>query len=484
MLFFVLLVGCILRLSFINKPEGLWNDEYVSWYVANTPFQEGFWQEVLKQCHMPLYYLYLKPFAHFSDLVLRLTSVVPSLLAIVVMYFVGKEYSKKLGLICATITSVLSFLIYYAQEVRFYSLLFLFSALALLATIKLIKNTSKKNILFYCISMILILLTHVLGGIFVLFNTSYVIYKKKCFSKKILLYIFGCAVLILPFGLNILKMLPSSQWWGHFSYTNILFLFSDYLSPILTNNINAPTVFFYNKSLALWMVLPLIVAFYPICIGMKKAKGLSLVSVLTVLAMFVLAISDKIVFITKYSIEILPILIFILALGFESLKKVGNILLAIFILIHLSAFFTPNYVTKTIRVEGNRIPAEIIKARNPQNVVFTYYEPNRFSRYVDLSGKNIYYISKINRFEYQKQPERILENIKNGETVSVVFLESVSFFDEDFINQNKDNAKIPEMFLTFSHIKNSLITELNKNFTDFKVDKLGAWTVISAKRLK
>ena len=211
MLFFVLLVGCILRVSFINKPEGLWNDEYVSWYVANTPFKEGFWQEVLKQCHMPLYYLYLKPFAHFSDLMLRLTSVVPSVLAIVVMYFVGKEYSKKLGLICATITSVLSFLIYYAQEVRFYSLLFLFSALALLATIKLTKNTSKKNIFFYCISMILILLTHVLGGIFVLFNTLYVVYKKKYFSKKILIYILDCVVFVLPFGLNILTMLPSSQ---------------------------------------------------------------------------------------------------------------------------------------------------------------------------------------------------------------------------------------------------------------------------------
>lgn len=482
MLFFVLLVGCILRLSFINKPEGLWNDEYVSWYVANTPFREGFWQEVLKQCHMPLYYLYLKPFTHFSDTVLRLTSVVPSLLAIVVMYFVGKEYSKKLGLICATITSVLSFLIYYAQEVRFYSLLFLFSVLALLATIKLIKNASKKNVVFYCISMILILLTHVLGGIFVLFNTLYVFYKKKCFSKKILLYVLSCAVFLLPFGLNILKMLPSSQWWGHFSYTNILFLFSDYLSPILTNNINAPTVFFYNKSLVLWMILPLIVAFYPICIGIKKAKGLSLVAVLTVLVMSALALNGKIVFITKYSIEILPILIFVLALGFESLKKVGNILFSFFVLIHLSALFTPNYVTKTVRVEGNRIPAEIIKARNPQNVVFTYYEPNRFSRYVNLSGKNIYYISKINRFEYQKRPERIFENIKSGETVSVVFLDSVSFFDEEFIKKQKNNPKIPEMFLTFSHIKNSLIAGLNKNFTDFRVDKLGAWTVISAKK--
>ena len=124
------------------------------------------------------------------------------------------------------------------------------------------------------------------------------------------------------------------------------------------------------------------------------------------------------------------------------------------------------------------------KARNSKNIIFTYYEPNRFFRYVDLSEKNIYYISKVNRFEYQEQPERILENIKASETVSVVFLDSVSFFDEDFVNKNKDNSKIPEMFLTFSHIKNSLIKDLNKNFTDFKVDKLGAWTVISAKKLK
>ena len=145
MLFLIAIAGLLLRLSFINKPEGLWNDEYVSWYVANTPFHEGFWQEVLKQCHMPLYYLYLKPFAHCSDLILRLTSVVPSVLAIFVMYFVGKECSKKLGIICVTLTSFLSFLIYYSQEVRFYSLLFLFSALALLATIKLVKNTNRKK---------------------------------------------------------------------------------------------------------------------------------------------------------------------------------------------------------------------------------------------------------------------------------------------------------------------------------------------------
>ena len=138
MLFFIILFGLLLRLSFINKPEGLWNDEYVSWFVANT--SEGFWQEVFKQCHMPLYYLYLKPFTQFSDIVLRLTSVIPGVIAVWIMYLTGREFSKKAALYSALITSVLSFLVYYSQEVRFYSLLFLFSALSLLYTVRVIKN--------------------------------------------------------------------------------------------------------------------------------------------------------------------------------------------------------------------------------------------------------------------------------------------------------------------------------------------------------
>ena len=88
-------LGLALRLINIDKPEGLWNDEYVSWFIASTPFNAGFGQEVLKQCHMPLYYLYLKPIANFNDVILRLSSVLPSIISIPVMYLVGKEYSKK-----------------------------------------------------------------------------------------------------------------------------------------------------------------------------------------------------------------------------------------------------------------------------------------------------------------------------------------------------------------------------------------------------
>ena len=476
------ILGLALRLININKPEGLWNDEYVSWYVAATPFKSGFLQEILKQCHMPLYYFYLKPLTHCSDTILRLTSVLPSIIAIPVMYLVGKEYSPKVGKIAATLTATLPFLVYYSQEVRFYSLLFLFCALSLFFTIKLIKNSTSKTWILWGFSLALILLTHVLGGIYVFFNTLYIIYKKKEIPKKLLWVYAFLGVIVAFLGVNILKMLPSSQWWGHFSYTNILFLFSDFFSPILTNNVNAPPVFFYNKSIALWQTIPTLIALFAIVKGARK--GLSLIALGVILIMSSLALSGEIVFITKYSIEILPILILFMANGFAKLKQQGLILLTIFVLLLLSSYFTPFNVTKLKRTEGHKIVGDILNYQNPQNIIFTYYEPNRFSRYTDFDNKKLYYISKSNRVLYMSNPAQILSEIPVGETVSVVFLDSVSFFDEKYLQKNKDNPSIPEMFVTFSNIKNSIVKRMNTDFKEFKVNRGGAWTVIYAKRFK
>lgn len=478
-MFFILLLGLFLRLTFIDKAEGLWNDEYVSWMVSATPFGQGFFSEVSKQCHMPLYYLYLKPFAGFSDLILRLTSLVPSVISIFVMYKAGNEYSKKVGIFAALITSTLSFLVYYSQEVRFYSLLFLFSAFLLLFTLRLVKDNSKHNFAGFIISSLLVIFTHILGIIFVFFNVLYVLYKNNSISRKILLYATLACILVVPFSINVLSQLPSSQWWGKFSYTNILFLFTDYLSPILTNNINAPAVFFYNPNLALWMIVPTIIGLIAIFRVVKNNKGLTLVTLFYALTLMFLAILGKLVFITKYSIEILPIIIILLSFGFENMKKIGTILISLFVIIHISSFLTPYYPTKIFRSEGNRIVGEILNKRNPDNVVFTYYAPDRFSRYYKGDSKK-FHISKINRFEYKDRPQKILSKINKGETVSVVFLDSVSFLPEDYINGN--NSTIPEMFATFSHIKNLLEKELKNNYQIQTVDTLGSWTVITAKK--
>ena len=175
-IFVTVLVGLILRLICIDKAEGLWNDEYVSWFIASQPFTNGFWKSVASQCHMPFYYLYLKFFMNFfgqSDLVLRLTSVFSGVLSVVVMYFTGLKKNKKTAFLLSFFTAISGFLIYYSQEVRIYSLLFLLSAFSLLFTLKALKNPNKKNVSGLIISDVMILLTHTIGFVYVFFHLIY-----------------------------------------------------------------------------------------------------------------------------------------------------------------------------------------------------------------------------------------------------------------------------------------------------------------------
>ena len=88
------------------------------------------------------------------------------------------------------------------------------------------------------------------------------------------------------------------------------------------------------------------------------------------------------------------------------------------------------------------------------------------------------YISKVNRFEYIDNPSRILDFVKSGERVSVVFLDSVSFIGENNIEYAKTH-NIPEMFITFSIIRNELQKTLLNNCKSLNAAKRGSWTVLN-----
>ena len=229
----IMLVGIALRLICINKPDGLWNDEYVSWMISATPFGHGFVNAVKSQCHMPFYYLYLKFFMTFlgqSDLALRLTSTFAGIISIVAMFFVGKEKDEKTGLFCAGFSAISSFLIYYSQEVRLYSVLFLFSALALLYLIRTVKQPNKKNLILCTIFNFLILFTHTIGFVFVFFNLVFLSFNLYKQFKKLVITIWGIilglCIFTAPLAVKIMTTQSFSQWWGHFSISKIAFLFT------------------------------------------------------------------------------------------------------------------------------------------------------------------------------------------------------------------------------------------------------------------
>jgi len=517
-LFLIILLGFLLRVSNIIKPEGLWNDEYVSYFIANIPMGAEFWSAVKTQCHLPLYYLYLKLMMFIgsdSDTFLRFTSLIVGVLAIPVMYLVGKEVdksNKKIAVIAALITAFSSFLIYYSQEVRFYQLLFLFSALSLLFTLRLISNFNKKNLAFYLASNLFVLMTHTIGFIFVFFNMVYVICRlfidKKITRKQILFIILFPMIIFLalsPLIMNIFKMSGIAQWWGIFSIRNIGFLFTDWFSPVLTNLVNAPALFIYKNGLSfkLYLLIPTISAIIAMVIGGKKYKGFVIVSILYVFTLVIASILGKLVFITKYAIEVYPILIMFVAIGFAETKKhnMGKILLLLYFVPNFLYVFHPEFATKLPRNEGHKIVASLLEQseiKQNDTLIFTYYDESRFNKYIKTENYNVISINKGNvknyyglglndRYLKEKNFEILSENldnrvVKNSKNkVYIVFLNSVEFFTKNqiftIISSESLVEKVPEQYLYFSGVKNELVEKFSKKYAKRTFISQGSWTV-------
>ena len=530
----IVIFGLILRLICINKADGLWNDEYVSYMISAKPFFNGFLDGIKSQCHMPFYYLYLKFFMSVfgqSDILLRLTSVLAGVAAIPVMYFVGKEKDNTLAYLCSGFTAISSFLIYYSQEVRLYSILFLFSALSLLYTIKIIKNPVRKNFILYILFNFLILFTHTIGFVFVFFNLIFLslnLYEKfKAVIKKVWICAFIGGLILSPLVINVFMTESFSQWWGHFSIARIGFLFTDYFSPVLTNLTNAPDNLFYMPKLAIYMFIPALIAIFGIIKSLINNKfniQLFSVALFTTIVLIIASISGKLVFITKYSIEIYPILIYLACYGIQTINKkwVKNSVIVIYCL--LSVWYlirSPQSAPKIRRAEGHKIVADLLnnsELKNGDIILLQYYDKNRFLKYFDFSDYYVVSINKGNFYKYlldgysysdtlsngkniyknifstYNNPyfeniinNKIINKLKPGQSVAVIVLDSVSFINPDMMSEITKNetlySKQPLLFLVFSYIKNKTFYDMAKTLTLTRVERKGRWTLIKFTKL-
>lgn len=520
---FMVTLGTVLRLIFIDKPDGLWNDEYVSWAIAVIPFGKKFIDAIFAQCHMPFYYLYLKFFIHYfgnSDLMLRLTSVLTGVISIVSMYFVGKELKdNRLGILCASVTALSSFLIYFSQEVRFYGILFLFSSLSLLFTLRLAKKQNLSNLIFYVISNFLIIFTHTIGFIFVFLNLLFLslwLIKTNESYKKIVIAVWSSLGLLTLLNLSLMSKIfashPLSQWWGHFTLSKIGFLITDYFSPVLTNIVSAPDNFFYNFGFKfiIFALIPSLIAIVGIVKAFKTKKYeivglfylcLAFISVLTVMAIF-----GKLMFITKYSIEIYPILIALMGYGLLEFKKNWRYVL-IFLFCFLNLFYIinePNSAPKMHRPEGHKIVANLIKnagLKDGDIILLNYYPKDRFEKYFNFDKYRVISINKGTFPEYlgvnskedfkkydskyfdKKFKSEIFDKLKSNQKLAVVVLKDVAIYSPTtmyvLLKDDKAYAKTPFLFLVFSQIRNELLRNCLKDLQIQRIEEKGSWSVVT-----
>ena len=541
-LFLIILIGSVIRFSSLDKPEGLWNDEYVSWFISNQPLWADFVQAIFKNCHMPFYYIYLKLWAFLfgnADISLRISSVVPGILSIITMFFVGKEAKdEKTGLLAAGFTAVSGFLIYFSQEVRFYSILFLFSALSVLFTIRLLKNQNYMNFAGFYIFNLMIMFTHTIGFVFVFFNFLYLFsllkHRKLITYKQINIMVGATVLAMIPFLPFLYKTLTASyisQFWSDFSVTKLFFVFADYVSPIQINLVNTPinisTLLLkggnINWGYIIFAVVPLLVAFAGIISAIlkkdEKLNLLGLIALSTLIIMIIASSMGKLVLITKYTAEIYPVFILIAAYGLYCIKP-DNLrrfmLLMFFGLLMLYTFVSDYAPQKIKRPEGHKLVANLIedaKLKPHDRILLLYYDSDRFGKYVPLDKYSIESITKYN-FQYRliheppshvkvikngkdiffpefKKGENIFfenylkdsffNNMQKGDKFALVSLNSVAFIDDERMKtvmaDEKFLDRMPFLFLIFSHISNITKKHANYFLTPVFEEKQGKWEI-------
>ena len=543
-LFIIFLIGLMFRLWFIDKPEGLWNDEYVSWNIAAQTNLNDFFSLMYKNCHTPLYYFYLRAWMLIcgdTDISLRLSSVLPSIISIITMFFVGKELkNEKAGLLCALITAISSFNIYFAQEARLYSLLFLFTALVTLFFIKSTKEQTNKNLLLYFTLNALLCATHTLGIIFSFFNIAILytyFYKNNIkINLKHSIPFVVIFVIICPLLFIIATSKNLSQFWSGFSLSKIFCTFIDYYSPIivnLQNTYSSIVSYFYKDNVINYVFIifgltPTIIGIYSLVKSVLiKNKILNLLLInagLFFMTLIILSLIGKMVLVTKYSTEIYPILILATTMGLLSIKKETIKKCLIIIFIGLNLFYlvnSPDSAHKLVRPEGHKAIVDLIEKSNLKEgdfIFITYYGKDRLERY--LPDKNKYNFISINKFNFNyplfngenyfnlikngkishkeffvEQPNstiesytnsNIINHLKKEDRVGFIVLEGVSFINKERMNEilkdEKKYNKTSFIFLLFSTIRNTTLDTFNNCLELESVDKWGDWTLYVYKK--
>ena len=173
----IVLVGAFLRVFHLTA-ESIWLDEAFSVSISRLSVPQIV-QAAAPDVHPPLYYFLLHYWMMVfgtSESAVRLPSVLFGVLAIPMIYLVGRQlFNKEAGLVGALILALSSFNIYYSQEIRMYSLMVLLALLSMYFFWRFLQQSNLVSSVGYVLSTTLLMYTHNYGWFVVIAQNIYVV---------------------------------------------------------------------------------------------------------------------------------------------------------------------------------------------------------------------------------------------------------------------------------------------------------------------
>ncbi len=155
-----IIFGAILRIYKLSF-QSYWHDEVCS--ILRV--LDGYFFKHITSMDAPLFdtilYFWIRIFGYHNEASTKILSVIFSIAALPVMYLITKElFDKKTALYSMLLLTFSTYHIYYAQELRMYSLFWFLVLASNLYFIKLVKDDKKLNWLIYFITTVLAFYAH------------------------------------------------------------------------------------------------------------------------------------------------------------------------------------------------------------------------------------------------------------------------------------------------------------------------------------
>lgn len=295
------------------------------------------------------------------------------------MFFLGKEVAgNTAGLASMFVTAFTSFHIYYSQELRFYGLLFLLSALSFWAFIKFLRSPVILNQCIFIIVSVALLYTHYFALVVVVTQ----------------------ATVFIIFGVR--EKSPLSFWLkGILVAIATLVLFSPWLSVILNDIqissfwISAPDLNFFAETFTRyfqgwwplsfkWVLTVLLlglIAFFIFQVFSaertrdEKTKSLVVLiwMILTLLIPYVYSLIRVPMMVDRYTMITLPAVILTIAIGWTWLKPMpAKIIIAIIFVVCVTRVLN-RYYKKPMKPQYREITQEVINHNKNRLPVFSQH---------------------------------------------------------------------------------------------------------------
>jgi len=381
----IVILGIFLRLYHISD-QGIWFDEAFSIYESQRHATR-----ILASYDPspPLYYLVL----HFwmevfgtSEVSVRVPSAIFGVISIIVIYLLGKLiFNKRVGIYSALLIALSPIHIFYSQEARAYSLLFLLTMLSAYFYLRLKQDFSRNNIAGYLISCIFMLYSHLYAALillvlnmhFFLTEINFSSIRKIKLSKKAIHWIYLQIIILItyvPWLITISRTLSlgSTEWISKPTFLDLITTFYTFISGFGFS--------FFGD--VLW--LGAIVLFFRYTFKSDKNKTLFLLSwvLIPILLPFAFSLVFKPIFVIRYTLLASLPLYIIISRSITNMDKIKRRALTISIII-LYAFTL--YIQQSIEVKDRWEDVSDFMKSNVQDgekiFIVAQYEALPFSYY-------------------------------------------------------------------------------------------------------